>query len=132
MKLTSKVLDRIIREVISEQKHTPFRSAYDREQHLRQQQKEAEARRQKKRETFPGMEELTKLSKGIMQEGEVIAQPDEDGYVKVKADALKRILTEQNIDVQGTCNKAGYYKLNQILDVLNRLNLAEKGDLNKT
>ena len=89
MKLTSKVLDKLIREVVAEHKNIPFKSDYDREQHLRQQQEEAEARRQKKREIMPGMEELTKLSKGIIAEQELLAEPDDDGYVRIKADALQ-------------------------------------------
>ena len=61
----------------------------------------------------------------------MIAEPDEDGFVKIKASALEKVLTEQNIDIQRTCNQNSYYKINQILDLLNRLNLSEKGDLYK-
>ena len=127
MKLTSKILDKLIREVIAEDKHTPFKSDYDREQHLRQQQEEAEARRQKKREIMPGMEELTKLSKGIVSEQELLAEPDDDGYVKIKADALQRMLTENSAALETTCNKHSYYKLDQILDFIKRMNQAQKG-----
>ena len=127
MKLTSKVLDKLIREVVAEHKNIPFKSDYDREQHLRQQQEEAEARRQKKREIMPGMEELTKLSKGIIAEQELLAEPDDDGYVRIKADALQRVLTENLEALEKTCNKHSYYKLDQILDFIKRMNQAQKG-----
>lgn len=136
MKLTSKVLDRLILEVmnemgLSEGKHIPFKSRYEAEQHKRKQQEEAEQRRTRKRELYPGLEQLTQLSNGIITEGDLIAEPDEDGFVKIKASALEKVLTEQNIDIQRTCNQNSYYKINQILDLLNRLNLSEKGDLYK-
>ena len=129
-KLTSKVLDRLIREVIEEQKHVPFKSDYERDKHLQKQQEEAEARREKKKELRPDYD-LMKLAKGIISEGDLLAEPDDEGYVKVKADALQRMLTENNNNIEQACNKHSYYKINQILDLLNRLNLSEKGDLYK-
>ena len=131
MKLTKEKLDELIREVLQEHKHVPFKSSYEREQHLKKQREEAEARRARKRELYPGLEQLTQLSNGIITEGDLIAEPDEDGFVKIKASALEKVLTEQNIDIQRTCNQNSYYKINQILDLLNRLNLSEKGDLYK-
>lgn len=130
MKLTSKVLDRLIREVISEQKHVPFKSDYEREQHLQKQQEEAEERREKKKELRPDYD-LMKLSKGIISEGDLLGEPDDAGYVKIKADALQRILTENNNNIEQVCNKNSYYKVNQILDFINKLNLSEKGNLHK-
>ena len=125
-KLTSEVLNRLIREVLEEQQHKAFRSDYEREQHLRNQQKEAEARRQKKKELRPDYD-LMKLGKGILSEGELIAEPDEDGYVKVKEDALKRMLSESSQQLQVACNRASYYKLDQILAFINKLETAQKG-----
>ena len=131
MKLTKQRLDELIREVIREHQHVPFKSSYEREQHLKKQREEAEDTRTRRRELYPGLEELTKLSKGIITEGELIAEPDEDGFIKIKASALKRVLTEQKIDVEKTCIQNQYYKLDTILNLLNRLNKAEKGNLNK-
>jgi len=135
MRLTSKVLDRLILQVMNEMrlkegKHIPFKSQYEAEKHKRAQQEEAESRRKKKQELRPD-EDLMKLSKGILEEGELVAEPDEEGFVKVKKDALHRLLKEGKIDIEATCNKNSYYKINQILDLLNRLNLSEKGDLHK-
>ncbi len=137
MRLTSKVLDRLILEVmnemgLSEGKHIPFKSQYEAEKHKREQQEEAEAKRQREKELRPDYD-LMKLSKGILEEGELVAEPDDEGFVKVKKDALHRLLKEGygNTNLQATCNKHSYYKINQILDLLNRLNLSEKGDLYK-
>ena len=92
MKLTREKLDELIRQVLQEHKHVPFKSSYEREQHLKKQREEAEARRARKRELYPGVEQLTQLSKGIITEGDLIAEPDEDGYVKIKASALEKVL----------------------------------------
>ena len=128
-KMTSKVLDRVIREVLEEQqaqKNTPFKSDYEREQHLRQQQKEAEARRQKEKELRPDYD-LMRLSKGILQEGELLAEPDEHGYVKVKEDALQRILNESTEQIKVQCNRHSYFQLDQILGFISKLEAAQKG-----
>ena len=125
-KLTSEVLNRLIREVMEERQQNTFKSDYEREQHLRKQQEEAEERRQKKKEIRPDYE-LMKLSKGILQENELLAEPDNDGYVKVKEDALKRMLSENNQQLEKACNKASYYKLDQILAFISKLEAAQKG-----
>ena len=125
-KLTSKVLDRLIREVLAEQKHEPFKSDYEREQHLRKQAKEKEERRQKEKEIRPDYD-LMKLAKGILQEGELLAEPDNDGYVKVKEDALQRILNENTEDIKVQCNRHSYFQLDQILGFIAKLEAAQKG-----
>ena len=126
MKLTKKILDKLIQEEMQKMKNQPFKSDYEREQHKRKQQEEAEERRRKKKELRPDYD-LMKLSKGILQEGELIAEPTDDGYVKIKEDALKRILNENNGNVQQLCNKNRYFQLDQILDFISKLKQAEKG-----
>ena len=101
MKLTSKILERLILEEI-ENTHIPFKSDYEREQHLRKQQEEKESHRQKEKEIRPDYD-LMKLSKGILQEQELLGEPDKDGYVRIKASALQRVLTEQKADIEHTC-----------------------------
>ena len=125
MKLTSKILERLILEEI-ENTHIPFKSDYEREQHLRKQQEEKESHRQKEKEIRPDYD-LMKLSKGILQEQELLGKPDKDGYVKIKASALQRVLTEQKSDIEHTCNQNSYYQVNQILDFIKRMNQAQKG-----
>lgn len=126
MKLTSKVLERLIREVISENQNKAFTSDYEREQHLRQQQEEAEERRRKKKELRPDYE-LMQLSKGILEEGELLAEPDGEGFVRIKKDALQRMLSENLSQLEQQCNKASMYKLDQILGFISKLKAAEKG-----
>ena len=125
MKLTSKILERLILEEI-ENTHIPFKSDYEREQHLRKQQEEKESHRQKEKEIRPDYD-LMKLSKGILQEQELLGEPDKDGYVRIKASALQRVLTEQKADIEHTCNQNSYYQVNQILDFIKRMNQAQKG-----
>lgn len=126
MKLTLANLRKLILEVIQEDGHQPFKSQYEREQHLKKQAEEASARRERKKELRPDMD-LMKLSKGIMTEQELQAEPDEDGWVRIKASALQRVLTEQGIDIERTCNKNSYYKVDQILDFIKRTSAATKG-----
>lgn len=127
MKLTSKILERmILQEIHDSKQNREFKSDYEREQHLQKQQEEAEQRRQKEKEIRPDYD-LMKLSKGILEEQELLTEPDGDGYVRIKASALHRVLTENTEQLQRTCNKASYYKLNQILDFIRNLNSAQKG-----
>lgn len=137
MKLTSTILDKLILEVMNEvqllesHKHVPFRSSYEAENHKRDLQKGYEEKRTKEKELRPDYD-LMKLSKGILQETELLADEDSEGYVRIKKNALGRLLKEgQNIDVHATCTKNGYQKLNDVIAFINRLNSAEKGALDK-
>lgn len=126
MKLTKKILDKLIREEMSKVKNQAFKNDYEKEQHKRKQQEEAEERRQKQKELRPDYD-LMRLSKGILEEGELLAEPSDDGYVRIKADALQRMLTETNGNVQALCNKNRFFQLDQILDFISKLKQAEKG-----
>lgn len=126
MKLTKKILDKLIREEMSAAKNRAFKNDYEKEQHKRKQQEEAEERRQKQKELRPDYD-LMRLSKGILEEGELLAEPSNDGYVRIKADALQRMLTETNGNVQELCNKNRFFQLDQILDFISKLKQAEKG-----
>lgn len=125
MKLTKARLHELILEVLQE-KQEEHKSEYEREQYLRNQQKDAEERRQKKKEIRPDYD-LMRLSKGILEEGELLAEPSDDGYVRIKADALQRMLTESNGNVQALCNKNRFFHLDQILEFISKLKQAEKG-----
>jgi len=127
MKLTSQTLNRLIREVIAERKNKAFHSDYEREQHLRKQQEEADTRRKEKEEIMPGLTDLTQLSKGIISEGELLAEPDEKGFVKIQAAALEKLLNENTDQLQKQCNAASYYKVDQILSFIAKMNKAQKG-----
>ena len=125
MKLTKAKLEELILEVMQEKKEE-HKNEYERAQYLRNQQKDAEERRQKKKEIRPDYD-LMRLSKGILEEGELLAEPSDDGYVRIKADALQRMLTETNGNVQALCNKNRFFHLDQILDFISKLKQAEKG-----
>lgn len=123
MKLTKQVIDRLVREVLAEKTQELHKNEHERKRYLKKQREEAEDRREKKKELRPDLE-LMKLSKGILQEEvELLAEPDEEGWVKVKASALSRVLKENT----SACNTQGYYKIDQILDFISRMNNAQKG-----
>lgn len=133
-KLTSKILDRLILEVMSEMgmkeshKHVPFRTQSEADKHKAKLQKGYEEKREKERELRPDYD-LMKLSKGILEEQELLPDEDEDGYVRIKKNALGRLLREGNGNLDATCKKNGYQKLNDVIAFINRINAAEKGKL---
>jgi len=139
MKLTSKILEKLILEVMNEvqllesYKHIPHKNQYEAAKHKAKLQRSYEATRKKKKEIFPGNEELLKLSKGILQEEELLSDEDEAGFVKIKSSALQRLLKEgqETIDIEAACRRKGYHQLQSILNFINNLNSAEKGTLNK-
>lgn len=129
-KLTPEILKQLVREVVAEQKMS-FKSDLDRKQHLEKQAKEAEARRQQKDRVLPGYADLLSLSRGVLEESDLLAQPTEEGWVKIKTTALKRILKDKEVlseeDERKEMNRKGYYKVNQILDFISRLKQAQSG-----
>ena len=107
-KLTKKRLEELVREVIYEQ-----------------------AERTQEKPGVPGNDELLKLGRGVLEEDEILAEPDEEGFVKIKVSALERLLSNKNTllseDMTQHCNKKGFYKIDQILDFIAKLKAAEKG-----
>lgn len=123
--LTDKQLQRIIREEIQY-----FKSEYDREQHLRDQQQRYAANRKVRDDIYP--ESLKSLAKGVISEGEVIFNDDEsEDYVKIKKAALKRLLIESKEKLHQICNKNGYLKLEQFLKIQSLYMDSSKGKLTK-
>lgn len=129
MKLTKETLDKLIQEEMQKSKNQKFKNDYERQKHLKKQQDESEERRRKKKELRPDLD-LIKLSKGILQEEDLlIAEPTDGGYVKIKKDALRRILSEGDDKVQELCNRHRYFQLDQILDFISKLKQADKGKI---
>ena len=140
IKLTQKRLEALILEVLEENrsktnKNIPFRNDSEREEHLRNQKERYAKERAHKEDVgiVPGS--LSALCKGVIAEGDLIddsEHKDENDFVKVKRSALKLLLKEaQSTDIQTTCNKHGYHKIDSVLGLINRINSAEKGALNK-
>lgn len=123
--LTDKQLQRIIREEIQY-----FKSDYERDEHLRNQQNRYRQNRKVRDETYP--ESLKALAKGIISEGEVIYDEDEsEDYVKIKKAALKRLLIESKEKIHQICTKNGYLKLQQFLKLQSLYIDSSKGQLTK-
>lgn len=126
MKLTKAILNRMIRETLEEKKNEEFKTNVEEKEYKKQMEKDREERRKKEKELRPDYD-LMKLSKGILEEQELLIEPDNDGYVRIKKDALERVLSENTDELQRTCNNASYYQLNQILDFISKMNKAQKG-----
>ncbi len=130
MILTKKKLDSMIREVLSELKHTPFKSDYEAEEHVRkQQQRHAKERAQREEISIvPGS--LTALAKGVLAEGDLIDDLEadaKDGFVKIRRSALKRLLLKEGQNLQRACNKIGMKTLKQWLVISDAFSDAAKG-----
>jgi hypothetical protein len=126
MKLTEAILNRMIRETLEEKKNEEFSTNVKEKEYKKQMEKDREERRKKEKELRPDYD-LMKLSKGILEEQELLIEPDNEGYVRIKKDALERVLSENTGELQRTCNNASYYQLNQILDFISKMNKAQKG-----
>lgn len=126
MKLTKAILNRMIRETLEEKKNEGFKTNAQEKEYKKQMEKDRQETREKEKELRPDYD-LMKLSKGILEEQELLIEPDNEGYVRIKKDALERVLSENTDELQRTCNNASYYKLNQILDFISKMNKAQKG-----
>ena len=126
MKLTEAILNRMIRETLEEKKNEEFKTNVEEKEYKKQMEKDRQERREKEKELRPDYD-LMKLSKGILEEQELLIEPDNEGYVRIKKDALERVLSENTGELQRTCNNASYYQLNQILDFIAKMNKAQKG-----
>ena len=132
IKLTSQMLTDLVKQVIEEQ-NTPFKSDLERKQHMQKQSEEAKQRRDKRDQVLPGYSELLSLSKGVLAENELLACPDTEDFVRIKATALHRLLDGREVlnedEAKTKCNAAGYYHIDEILDFISRLKAAEKGQM---
>lgn len=126
MKLTKEILHRMILEEISKNKNEKFKTNAQRDEYLKEMEKDRQERRNKEKEIRPDYD-LMRLSKGILEEGELLAEPSDDGYVRIKKAALERVLQENTQQLERACNKASYYKLDQILEFIAKMNKAQKG-----
>jgi hypothetical protein len=86
--------------------------------------------KEKKDAILPGKRELDSLGRGVISEDDYEVQ--EDGWIKIKKDALDRLLgdvieEQATGDLQRTCNKAGFRSLEQFLRLQDAFTDAKKG-----
>ena len=134
MKLTKRILDEIIRDVLAEHMNEHRGTAMEdrgiKGQQIARKRDEENAERtrsekERKDKVFPAMRELRSLSRGVIAENEM---EDTDGdYIKIKKDAFHRLLTEQNEALAQKCNQIGMKSLKQWLTVSNAFADASKG-----
>jgi hypothetical protein len=129
MKLNLELLQQIIKEELGKVRtNQPFKSASDREQYLRNQQKRYSKERQARDDLYP--ESLRSLSRGVLAEGELLTDEDEEGFVKIKKSALERLLVENKLtpdQVKSYCNKRNYLSLDQYLRIQDAFSDAKSG-----
>ena len=98
-------------------------------------------RREEKEEVFPGWEDLERFSKGV------VSEEDGDEKVVISKRALDRLIDEainemvkeamvleenpSGMAIEARCEKFGFHSLKKLLILINQLNSAEKGNLNK-
>ena len=95
MKLTRKILDELIRDVLNDHRGLPMKDRGIKGQQIALARKEENAertKRERERKDFilPGTRELASLSRGVIAESDM--EEDEDGYIRIKkafADAGK-------------------------------------------
>ena len=133
MKLTKKILDRLILEALEEHRGVPKRDEGIKGQEIDRRRKVANAERtrkerERKDSIYPGARELISLSRGILQEQDLVGD-DDDEFVKINRKALHRLLKEQTdpSQVQAYCSARGYKSMRQWLEITNAFADAGKG-----
>ena len=80
--------------------------------------------RERKEKVSPGLSSLLALGRGVITENDV---EEEAEYIKIKKDALDRLLVETREQLQQKCNGIGYKSMEQWLRVTNAFADAGKG-----
>jgi len=129
MKLTKEIIDRLVREVIAEHRGVAMKDrGVNGKSIARQRAQENEERsaqeRERKDKVSPGLSSLLALGRGVITESDV---EEEDDFIKIKKDALDRLLVETNDQLKAKCNQIGYKSLEQWLRLSNAFADAAKG-----
>ena len=101
----------------------------DVEKHREELRKDREERRKRKEEIGIIPSELTRLGKGIMEEGNY--DEDEEGYVRIPKSVLDRHLNRTKEDIALWAKQMGYKSVEEWLKITNALSSAQKGSLLK-
>ena len=116
---------------LQEHRGTAMRERGIKGQQLAREREEANTKRtEKNKKTFdriyPGFRELRSLGHGVIAEGE-ISEDDDDEFIKIKKDAFQRLITENKSKLTQQCNNAGMKTMEQWLRITNAFADAGKG-----
>ena len=126
MKLTKKILDRLIQE---EMERMNIATQNDVKKHRDELRKEREKRYAKEEEYGIMPKEMRRLSKGILEEEQY--EEDEEGYIRVPKSVLDRHLQRTKEDIALWAKQMGYKSQEEWLRIMNAVASAQKGALNK-
>ena len=125
MKLTKKILDRLIQE---EMERMNIATQNDVKKHREELRKEREKRYAKEEEYGIMPKELKRLSKGILEEK---YEEDDEGYIRIPKSVLDRHLQRTKEDIALWAKQMGYKSQEEWLRIMNAVASAQKGALNK-
>lgn len=126
MKLTRKILDGLIYEVIEEhqQKRMNIATQNDVRKHREELRKDREARYKREQEYKTIPKEMTQLSKGILEEDH---EQDEDGFIRIEKHKLDRLLDKTKEDVERWARGMGWKPIDEWLRVSSQFIASSKG-----
>ena len=126
MKLTKRILDRLIQE---EMEKMNIATKNDIKKHREELRKDREERRKREKEIGIMPDGMKQLSKGIVTED--IYEEDEDGYVRIPKSVLDRHLQRTKEDIALWAKQMGYKSQEEWLKIMNAVASAQKGSLMK-
>ena len=126
MKLTRQRLNALIYEVMEEQqqKRMNIATQNDVRRHREELRKEREARYKREDEYRSIPKEMTRLSKGILEED---YEQDEDGFVRIEKHKLDRLLNSTKEDVERWARGMGWKPIEEWLRVSSQFIASSKG-----
>tara|TARA_R110002126_G_C10474945_1_gene501350 strand:- start:730 stop:1119 length:390 start_codon:yes stop_codon:yes gene_type:complete len=127
MQLTKNILHKLIKEEMDKSMNIATKN--DVEKHREELRKDREERRKRKEEIGIIPSELTRLGKGIMEEGNY--DEDEEGYVRIPKSVLDRHLNRTKEDIALWAKQMGYKSVEEWLKITNSMSSAQKGSLLK-
>lgn len=127
MKLTKKILERLIQE---EMERMNIATQNDVKKHREELRKERENRYAKEEEYGIMPKEMKRLSKGILEEEQY--EEDDEGYIRIPKSVLDRHLQRTKEDIALWAKQMGYKSVEEWLKIMNAISSAQKGALHKT
>ena len=127
MKLTKKILHRLIQE---EMERMNIATQNDVKKHREELRKEREKRYAKEEEYGIMPKELKSLSHGVLEEEKY--EEDDEGYIRIPKSVLDRHLQRTKEDIALWAKQMGYKSVEEWLKIMNAMSSAQKGALHKT
>jgi hypothetical protein len=130
--ILKKIIQEEIRDILKEHKGKPLSTGTIKQKNLARKRDEnsreySAEKRKNQRAIMIGYDELKRLGKGILEENEIQELDSDESNVSINRLALQRLLTENSAQLETTCKKAGFHKLEYFLNIQNAFSDASKG-----